>query len=181
MGPLLTLFSNPLPTPPFDSTSQKLFSSSFLGPATTQNLVEKFDGEICGGVFDGANASDDFPSKRSSKISFQTSPEVHHQLRRKLCQLHSGNRWCLHNKGVSDLHGTLFRALLRPCAPFADLRLRSLVLICAVLRAFVCFCVRPRLERPRLGTAELLLPRHRRCAQNISSWAFPPRRDVEYT
>ena len=35
------------------------------------------------------------PSKRSSKISFQTSPEVRHQLRRKLRQLHSGNRWCL--------------------------------------------------------------------------------------
>ena len=36
-----------------------------------------------------------FPSKRSSKISFQTSPEVRHQFRRKLRQLHSGNRWCL--------------------------------------------------------------------------------------
>ena len=34
-----------------------------------------------------------FPSKRSSKISFQTSPEVRHQFRRKLRQLHSGNRW----------------------------------------------------------------------------------------
>ena len=41
------------------------------------------------------NASDDFPSKRSSKISFQTSPEVRCQFRRKLRQLHSGNRWCL--------------------------------------------------------------------------------------
>ena len=37
----------------------------FLGPATTQNLVVKFDGEI----FSVENASDDFPSKRSSKIS----------------------------------------------------------------------------------------------------------------
>ena len=36
-----------------------------------------------------------FPSKRSSKISFQTSPEVRHQFRRKLRQLHSGNRRCL--------------------------------------------------------------------------------------
>ena len=36
-----------------------------------------------------------FPSKRSSKIAFQTSPEVRHQFRRKLRQLHSGNRWCL--------------------------------------------------------------------------------------
>ena len=35
------------------------------------------------------------PSKRSSRTSFQTSPEVRHQLRRKLRQLHSGNRWCL--------------------------------------------------------------------------------------
>ena len=65
-----------------------------LGPATAQNLVVKFDGEICGGVL-VENASDDFPSKRSSKIFFQTSPEVCHQFRRKLRQLHSGNRWCL--------------------------------------------------------------------------------------
>ena len=36
-----------------------------------------------------------FPNKRSSKISFQTSPEVRHQFRRKLRQLHSGNRRCL--------------------------------------------------------------------------------------
>ena len=35
-----------------------------------------------------------FPSKRGTKISFQTSPEV----RRKLRQLHSGNHWCLHFK-----------------------------------------------------------------------------------
>ena len=32
-------------------------------------------------------------------------------------------------------------ALLRTC-------------VCALLRAFACFCIRPRLERPRLGTAE---------------------------
>ena len=54
----------------------------------------KFDGEICGGVL-AEDASDDFPSKRSLKISFQTSPEVRHQFRRILRQLHSGNRWCL--------------------------------------------------------------------------------------
>ena len=54
----------------------------------------KFDGEICGGVL-VENASDDFPSKRSSKISCQTSPEVRHQFRRKLRKLHSGNRLCL--------------------------------------------------------------------------------------
>ena len=66
----------------------------YVGPATTQNLVVKFDGEICGGVL-VENASDDFSSKKSSKISFQTSPEVRHQFLRKLRQLHSGNRWCL--------------------------------------------------------------------------------------
>ena len=70
------------------------FHRKYVGPATTQNLVVKFDGEICGGVL-VENASDDFPSKRSSKISFQTSPEVRHQFRRKLHQLHSGNRWWL--------------------------------------------------------------------------------------
>ena len=69
-------------------------SSGVVGPATTQNLVVKFDGEICGGVL-VENASDDFPSKRSSKISCQTSPEVRHQFRQKLRQLHSGNRLCL--------------------------------------------------------------------------------------
>ena len=35
----------------------------FEGPATTQNLVVKFDGEICGGVLVD-NASDDFPQKK---------------------------------------------------------------------------------------------------------------------
>ena len=65
-----------------------------VGPATTQNLVVKFDGEIYGGVL-VENASDNFPSKRSSKISCQTSPKVRHQFRRKLRRLHPGNRWCL--------------------------------------------------------------------------------------
>ena len=50
----------------------------------------------------------------------------------------------------------LFCALLRPfhLHSFTDLRLRSFALVCALLRAFACSCVRPRLERPRLGTAE---------------------------
>ena len=39
----------------------------FLGPATTQNLVVKFDGEICGGVL-VKNVSDDFsPAKEAWK------------------------------------------------------------------------------------------------------------------
>ena len=42
-----------------------------------------------------------FPSKRSSKISFQTSPEVRHQFRRKLRQLHSVNRWCFEIRSKS--------------------------------------------------------------------------------
>ena len=57
----------------------------FLGPATTQNLVVKFDGEICGGV-SVENASDDFPQQKklenllpnfagsSPPISPKTSP-----------------------------------------------------------------------------------------------------------
>ena len=78
-----------------------------VGPATTQNLVVKFDGEICGGVL-VENASDDFPSKRSSKISCQTSLEVRHEFRRKLCQLHSGNRWCLEMR-LDSLNRDMFK------------------------------------------------------------------------
>ena len=56
-----------------------------IGPATTQNLVVKFDGEICGGVL-VENASDDFPQQKklenllpnfagsSPPISPKTSP-----------------------------------------------------------------------------------------------------------
>ena len=60
-------------------------NAAFLGPATTQNLVVKFDGEICGGVL-VENASDDFPKQKklenllpnfagsSPPISPKTSP-----------------------------------------------------------------------------------------------------------
>ena len=59
--------------------------ASFIGPATTQNLVVTFDGEICGGVL-VENASDDFPQQKklenllpnfagsSPPISPKTSP-----------------------------------------------------------------------------------------------------------
>ena len=47
----------------------------------------------------------------------------------------------------------LFCALLRPFALFCGL---ALALFCPHLRSFACFCVRPRLERPRLGTADYL-------------------------
>ena len=62
--------------------------------ATTQNLVVKFDGEIAV-EFWWKMLLTNFPSKSSSKISFQTSLEVRHHFRQKLRQLHSGNRWCL--------------------------------------------------------------------------------------
>ena len=69
------------------------------------------------------------------------------------------------NLVVCNLYAeALFCALLRTwvCAllrSFADLCLRSFALICglvfalccALLRSFACFCVRPHLERPRLG------------------------------
>ena len=43
-----------------------------------------------------------------------------------------------------------FCTLLRS---FADFRL-AFALFCAHLRAFACFCVRPRLQRPHLGTSD---------------------------
>ena len=61
------------------------FRFVILGPATTQNLVVKFDGEICGGAL-VEDASGDFPSKKklenllpnfaesSPPISPKTSP-----------------------------------------------------------------------------------------------------------
>ena len=60
---------------------------------------------------------------------------------------------CVSNLVVCDFYvEALFCALLRS---FANLRLRSFALFSFFLHAFACFCVRPRLERPRLGTAEL--------------------------
>ena len=154
-----------------------------VGPVTTQNLVVKFDGEICGGVL-VENASDDLFSQQKKLESFlpnfvraatlqkrgsenflrfslpkvswnlawnfgeifratfsrvwvcdgkfhqnftsktvrkngkfhanftlpgrgaETSPEVRHQFRRKLRQLHSENRWCLKN-GLETFVGVL--------------------------------------------------------------------------
>ena len=45
---------------------------------------------------------------------------------------------------------------------FARLRSLKFPLICALLRAFACFCVRPRLERPRLGTSDIHTLRDRK-------------------
>ena len=66
-------------------------------------------------------------------------------------KLGSSQTWLFQTWLFAFYAEALFRALLRS---FADLRLRSFALICALLRAFACFCVRPRLERQRLGTAE---------------------------
>ena len=41
------------------------------------------------------------------------------------------------------------------CPPFALFCELAFALFCGHLRSFVCFRVQPRLERPRLGTADL--------------------------
>ena len=56
---------------------------AFLGPATTQNLVVKFDGEISGEVL-VENASDDFPPAKEAR----TSPS---KLRRKFATNFAGS------------------------------------------------------------------------------------------
>ena len=56
-----------------------------------------------------------FPSKRSSKISFQTSPEVRHQCRRKLRQLHSGDRWCLRLQHANTTKSQTLAFYKSPC------------------------------------------------------------------
>ena len=152
-----------------------------------------------------------FPSKRSSKISLQSSPEVRHQFRRKTlptslwkslvlsiwlfwggfrlscflvpfslsifqslhtfldipCAMSTGNVQNVRKRHLGApkpgcckpacLQFLRRSALLRSFAPFcallrsfADLRLRSFARICALF----CVGLRPRLERPRLGTAE---------------------------
>ena len=52
----------------FGASSQPPSSVQYVGPATTQNLVVNFDGEICGGVL-VENASDDFayPAEEARK------------------------------------------------------------------------------------------------------------------
>ena len=100
------------------------------GPATTQNLVVKFEMLLT-----------IFPSKRSSKISIQTSPEVRHQFRRKLRQLHSGNRWCL---------------IFAPCSSGYVLWFAT-SLVPNIGRRFCAHCIRKPRNRPSkklLGTRQ---------------------------
>ena len=67
-----------------------------VGPATTQNLVVKFDGEICGGVL-VENASDDSSQqKKLEKSPSKLRLKFATNFAEKLRQLHSGNRWCLY-------------------------------------------------------------------------------------
>ena len=59
----------------------RIFAVPYLGPATTQNLAVKFDGETCGGVL-VENASDDFPQqKKLENLLPNFAPEVRHQFR----------------------------------------------------------------------------------------------------
>ena len=81
------LRANPLRTffVTFCTTFSRFLCTSFVGPATSQNLVVKFDGEICGGVL-VENADDGFPQQKklesllpnfagsSPPISPKTSP-----------------------------------------------------------------------------------------------------------
>ena len=99
----------------------------------------------------------------------------------KQIKIRSSQTWLLFAIFMEALFCALLRSfapfcpLLRSFAPFCPL-LRSLELICALLRAFACFCVRPRLERPRLGTADkigqkLLHSRFRGSGVNIGQIA----------
>ena len=84
VGPLLTLFWHPLPTPLLtrhlkNYVNRHLGVSEILGPTSTQNLVVKFNGGICGGIL-VEHASDYFfcgkeARKSSSKLrrKFATS------------------------------------------------------------------------------------------------------------
>ena len=62
---------------------------------------------------------------------------------------------CLQN--FTQRSFALFCALLCSCALLCGLALCSFALIYVLLCSFTCFCVRPRLERPRLGTANSLV------------------------
>ena len=66
----------------------------------------------------------------------------------------TANRWEFPNLVVQTwlLQSLRGSALLRYFGSFAGL---EIALFCALLRSFACFCERPRLERPRLGTPEI--------------------------
>ena len=64
-------------------------------------------------------------------------------------------------------------ALLRSLAPFCP---HLQICVYALLRSFACFCVRPRLERPRLGTADICLPKLGFCRLG-AAWAKKKERN----
>ena len=66
----------------------------YRGPPQPQNLVVKFDGEICGGVL-VENVSDDFHQQRKLENHLPNCAGSSPPIRRKLRQLDCGNRWCL--------------------------------------------------------------------------------------
>ena len=85
------------------------------------------------------------PKKRAKYLDLLTLPGTHSPL---WGSAHGSKPGCFKPGCLQFLHGS---ALLHSFAPFCAL-LRTCV--CALWRSFTRFCVQPRLERPRLGTAE---------------------------
>ena len=63
---------------PCSSSRGGRVAGPLIGPATTQNLVVKFDGEICSGVL-VENASDDFrQQKKLENLLPNSAGSIHH-------------------------------------------------------------------------------------------------------
>ena len=79
-------------------TGEGIFSSFKITPAV-RVIARQLRGKTCPGPIFAPGHQDvsqgPLGSKRSSKISCQTSPKVRHQFRR----LRPGNRWCLISRG----------------------------------------------------------------------------------
>ena len=65
-----------------------------VGPATTQNLVVKFAGEICGGVL-VENASEDFPQQKKLENLLPNFAGSSPPISPKTSPTSLWNRWCL--------------------------------------------------------------------------------------
>ena len=65
-----------------------------IGPATTQNLVVKLDGEICGGVL-VENASDDFPQQKKLENLLPNFAGSSPPISPKTSPTSLWNLWCL--------------------------------------------------------------------------------------
>ena len=89
--------------------------------------------------------------EHSGDLAPNTNPRIPHHLSR-----FTAESWEFPNLVVSNLIVCNSYAEALFCA-----LLRSFALFCSLLRSFALFCARPRLERPRLGTAENHLNRNR--------------------